>query len=169
MEYKCLLGSKLLQLENCRDEDYVIFVNKKAREINDTYQRSIPFYKTIINYFIMHKTQDSDKHVSLMLYQLSSSFFEDEEYPFNFFNILNHKTVWIKQLKNFMNLEETEKWAMKDEMLHKWFYHILYQYYMIVEDVHFISDLAKADVQKIHDLEMPSSYFYELRNLINSL
>jgi hypothetical protein len=40
---------------------------------------------------------------------------------------------------------------------------------MIKENTHQISDEAKINVQKIHDLEMPSSYFYELRELINSL
>ena len=40
---------------------------------------------------------------------------------------------------------------------------------MIMENAHWISNEAKANVQKIHDLEMPSSYFYELRDLINNL
>jgi hypothetical protein len=40
---------------------------------------------------------------------------------------------------------------------------------MIKENTHQISDEAKINVQKIHDLEMPSSYFYELKDLINSL
>mgnify|MGYP006988383097 CR=1 FL=1 len=68
-----------------------------------------------------------------------------------------------------MNAEKTEEWAFKTNILPKQFYHILYQYYMIIENTHWISDSAKVDVQKIHDLEMPSSYFYELRDLINSL
>jgi hypothetical protein len=54
-------------------------------------------------------------------------------------------------------------------MLPKQFYQLLYQYYMIKENTHWISEEAKAEVQKIHDLEMPSSYFEELRALINSL
>ena len=40
---------------------------------------------------------------------------------------------------------------------------------MITEGVHFISEAAMVDVQKIHDLEMPSSYFYTIRDLINGL
>jgi hypothetical protein len=40
---------------------------------------------------------------------------------------------------------------------------------MIKENTHWISEPAKELVQKIHDLEMPSSYFYELKDLINSL
>jgi hypothetical protein len=40
---------------------------------------------------------------------------------------------------------------------------------MISRNTHWISGLEKAVVQKIHDLEMPSSYFYELKELINTL
>jgi hypothetical protein len=103
------------------------------------------------------------------MYQISVGFHDDENYPFKEFNILEHKEVWIKWLKAYMNAEDTETWATTKDVLPKQFYHILYQYYMITENVHFISDEAKVDVQKIHDLEMPSSYFYELRDKINSL
>ena len=169
MEYKCLFGSKMLQLNNCRDEDWLIFIDKRGKEIKDNKYRSISFYTTILNHFMMGKNAPDDRFKALFVYQLSAPFMNDENYPFNFFNILNYKQVWITQLKAYINLEKTETWATKIETLPKWFYHILYQYYMITENTHFISDEAKAEVQKIHDLEMPSSYFYELRDLINSL
>ena len=169
MEYKCLFGSKLLKLNNPRDDDWAVFVNKKASEINEKGYRSIPFHNNLLNYFMTGKNLKGDAFSSLALYQLSSPFFDDTNYPFNFFNILDHKRVWISQLKNYINLDKIEAWATNTEVLPKRFYHLLYQYYMIVENVHWISDSAKADVQKIHDLEVPASYFYELRNLINSL
>lgn len=169
MEYKCLFGSKMLQLNNCRDEDWLIFIDKKGSEIKDNKHRSISFYTTILNHFMMGKNAPDDRFKALFVYQLSAPFIDDENYPFNFFNILNHKQVWIAQLKGFINLEKTEAWATKTEVLPKWFYHIVYQYQMILENTHFISEEAKVDVQKIHDFEMPSSYFYELRDMINSL
>jgi hypothetical protein len=103
------------------------------------------------------------------LYQLSREFFNDKDYPFNNFNILEHVEIWKEWLKAYMNGKKIEAWATKADTLPKQFYHVLYQYYMITENEHWISDSAKAEVQKIHDLEMPSSYFYELRDLINSL
>jgi hypothetical protein len=103
------------------------------------------------------------------IYQISVGFHDDENYPFKDFNILEHKEVWIKWLKAYMNDKDTEEWALKNDILPKQFYHILYQYNMIKENVHFISDEAKVDVQKIHDLEMPKEYFYELRDKIDSL
>lgn len=169
MEHKYILGSKMLQMANPRDVDEVTFVDKKSWEVRESNKRSISFTKKIIDSFINGNNTTKDPFKSLYLYQQSVGFFTDEAYPFKDFNILDHKQVWGTQLKRYMNHDTTEARALKNELLDKTFYHILYQYYMIKENVHWISDEAKAQVQKIHDLEMPSSYFYELRDLINSL
>ena len=169
MECKYLLGSKMLRLDNCRDEDLVSFVDKRGAEIKSSCERSIPFYKKRLERFMMGKNKPEETYKAVHLYQLSAPFIEDENYPFNFFNILEHKKVWIEQLKGYINLPKTEEWGTRYETLPKQFYHLLYQYYMITEGVHFISEAAMVDVQKIHDLEMPSSYFYTIRDLINGL
>ena len=111
----------------------------------------------------------TDSYKALIFYQLSGGFQEDANYIFKDFNILEHKEVWIAHLKNYMNLPETEQFAFSFDKLHKKFYHILYQYYMITEDTHFISEAAKAEVQKIHDFEEPKEKFFGLKDLINSL
>lgn len=169
MEYKYLFGSKMLKLNNCRDEDWYSFVNKSALAINDSSTKSISAMTHMINCFVLGKNQPDDNIKALILYQVSAPFHDDVKYPFGFFNIFNYKAVWINHLKNYINLDKTERWANAYNVLPKRFYHLLYQYYMIKEDTHWISDEAKIDVQKIHDLEMPSNYFYELRDLINSL
>ena len=159
----------MLRLDNCRDEDWLTFVDKRGADIKSSSERSIPFYTRTLECFMLGKNKADEIFKSLYLYQLSAPFIKDKNYPFHFFNILEHKKVWIEQLKSYMNLKKTEMRATKDEMLPKQFYHILYQYHMITEDAHFISDTAMVDVQKIHDLEMPSSYFYEIKNMINGL
>ena len=169
MVNKYLFGSKMLKLNNNRDEDWLMFVNKRGADIKEKGYRSISCYKTILNHFAIGQNEAKDHFKSLYLYQLSAPFMDDENYPFNFFDIFDHKRLWIAQLKGFINLEKTEIWGTKYEVLPKQFYHLLYQYNMIVENAHFISEEAKINVQKIHDLEMPSSYFYELRDKINSL
>jgi hypothetical protein len=166
---KYLFGSKMLKLENARDEDRISFVDMRGKEIKDYTQRSIPLYKSTIKNFIAGKNVKSDIYRAIHLYQLSAGFNGDDEYPFNDFNILEHKEVWKQWLKAFVNDEKNEGIATKGDYLPKSYYQILYQYNMIIEDTHWISDEAKVNVQKIHDLEMPSSYFYELRDLINSL
>ena len=165
-----LFGSKMLGLTNNRDEDWITFVDKKGKEITMYGERSLPFYRTTLKHFTEGGKYIKD-HIynAVHLYQLSAGFIHGDEYPFNDFDILEHKTVWIQWLKAYMNSEKRTTDLTNKEILPKHFYHILYQYYMIVENAHWISDEAKINVQKIHDLEMPSSYFYELRDLINNL
>lgn len=168
-EYKYLFGSKMLGLGNNRDEDWLIFVDENAKIANEYGYKSIPFYQALINFFTRGKNIKADPFNALFLYQLSAEFIGDVDYPFSSFNILEHTTVWKEWLKVYVNAKKTETWATKIDILPKQFYHLLYQYHMIIENTHWISDEAKTIVQKIHDLEMPSSYFYELRDLINNL
>ena len=168
MEYKCLYGSKLLKLNNCSDEDWVIFTDLPVKQINGIATRKYSFYSKIIDNFTRGRNAKGDAFKALFLYQASKGFHSDPNYVFDF-NILEYKSILANCLKSYINREALEKVTLKSEMLDKKFYHLLYQYYMITENVHFISEPAKAEVQKIHDLEMPSSYFYELRDLINSL
>lgn len=168
MEYKCLYGSKLLKIDNCSDEDWVIFVDTPKKYIGGIATRNYAFYSKVVDNFTKGRNADGDPYKALFLYQMSKGFHEDPEYPFDF-DILQYKPILAKCLQTYMNIPRVEQDAMKTANLSKKFYHLLYQYYMIVEDEHFISDEAKAQVQKIHDLEMPSSYFYDLKNMINSL
>lgn len=159
----------MLKLNNNRDEDWKTFANINTEEAREMKCQSIPFYKEIIGCFIRGAYIFADLYYASFIYQISVGFHDEADYPFKDFNILEHKEVWIKWLKAYMNDKDTEEWALKNDILPKQFYHILYQYNMITENVHFISEEAKVDVQKIHDLEMPSSYFYELKAKINEL
>lgn len=171
MTNKYLLGSKMLKLNDARDEDWIEFVDLKQSEItNICAQRSIPAFRRMLARFGEGKysTYSSTPHIIRTLYQLSREF-HDSNFPFNDFSIFENKQEWIACLKRYMSASENEEYALKNDILPKDFYHILYQYNMIIEDTVWISGKAKVNVQKIHDLEMPSSYFYELRDLINSL
>lgn len=158
----------MLKLNN-RDEDLVTFVDECSKDATAKKCQSIPFYKRIKECFIKGEYINKNPYYALFMYQISVGFHDDADYPFKEFNILEHKEVWIKWLKAYMNAEDTETWATTKDVLPKQFYHILYQYYMITENVHFISEEAKVDVQKIHDFEMPKEYFYTLKDIINSL
>ena len=168
MEYKCLFGSKMLKLDNCSDEDWAVLVDNSRQYINGMPTINYPFYNRLVGSFTKDSNVDGDPYKALFMYQLSKGFHEDSDYPFNF-DILQYKHILAKCLQTYVNSPKVEQSAIKSDTLSKKFYHLLYQYYMITEDVHFISDETKAEVQKIHDLEMPSSYFYELRDLINNL
>lgn len=168
MEYKCLYGSKLLKLDNCSDEDWVIWVDNSRKYVNGMATRNYPFYNRLVGSFTKGRNADGDPYKALFLYQMSKGFHDDPNYPFDF-NVLEYKPILAKCLQTYINKPTVEQEAVKTANLSKKFYHLLYQYYMITEEVHFISAEAKAQVQKIHDLEMPSSFFHELRELINGL
>lgn len=168
MEYKCLYGSKMLKLNNYSDEDWAILVDNSRRYINGMPTMNYPFYNRLVGSFTKGRNADGDPYKALFLYQMSKGFHEDPNYPFDF-NVLEYKPILAKCLQTYINLPRVEQGAKKTPKLSKKFYHLLYQYYMLTEDTHFISAEAKAQVQKIHDLETPSSYFYELRELINGL
>lgn len=170
MNTKYIFGSQLLKLDYPRDGDWVTFVNRSPSALEKKRAvRSIPMHNKLISDFINGKNQPDDIYKTFDFYQLSVGFRNDENYPFKDFNILEHKKVWIDQLKAHINTPEAEQRATKNAYLTKHFYHILYQYHMIKENTHWISDSAKKEVQRLHDLEAPASYFYELRDLINSL
>lgn len=158
----------MLKLDNCSDEDWVVFVDDTRSRVGKIAARNYPFYSRLVDNFKKGRNADGDPYKALFLYQTSKGFHEDAAYPFNF-NILQYKDIWIKCLKTYINKPEVEQSALKSGVLPKKFYHLLYQFVMITEDTHFISDEAKAKVQKIHDCQVPSDYFYELKELINSL
>lgn len=168
MEYKCLFGSKCLGLCNCSDEDWAIITDKSIKYIDGIVTINYPLHNRIIQNFINGRNAEGDAYKALFLYQLSKGFHSDPEYPFDF-NILEYKERWKECLKSYINLPRVEDNAISGEVLSKKYYHLLYQYYMITENAHIISEEAKVNVQKIKDLDMPSSYFYELRDLINNL
>lgn len=172
MLYKYLFGSKMLKLDNPRDEDWLEFVDvPRGTKIDNKEENRhrLGFEKFRVKSFIEGKNMPTDGYKALIFYQLSCGFHEEENYPFNDFNILEHKKVWVEHLKNYINLPKTEQLAMSADNLHKKFYHLLYQYYMITENTHFISDEAREKVQKIHDLEVPNTEFFGLKELINSI
>lgn len=165
-----LFGSKLLRLNNCRDEDWRSFYFGNSPDSHSE-QHSINLDVELerINNFTRKRYIHENPNKALYLYQMSRGFHEKEDdFPI-YFNILNYKDIWVEVLQSYVNSITTENTALRTDILPKKFYHLLYQYHMIREDAHWISDEAKVDVQKIHDFEMPSSYFYELRDLINNL
>ena len=168
-KYTYLVGSKMLGLQNCHDEDWLTFIDEKSSIARESGCHSISFYKNIIRQFKEGQIIHFDYFKALFIYQLSSGFFDDEGYIFKDFNILEHQVVWKKWLKAYVNSEAISNRILKDSRIQKWCYHLLYQYYMIKENTHRLSEEAMSEVQKIHDLERPSSSFEELKALINSL
>ena len=164
---KYLVGSKMLKLDNCRDTDYMYI--KEENEVSDEKGRTVRFQNFIIESFIRTKDIKSDPCKSWLLYQVTTGFHEEDDYPFKF-DIRDYKDQWIKHLQAYLNDADVERrYTERGEILPKEMYHFEYQYHMILENKLWLDGEAKDVVQKIHDLEMPVSYFYELRDKINAL
>lgn len=165
---KYLIGSCFLQLDNCRDEDYLYFGEQKrsvALNLNESYMPK-NFFKWYIEIFKNGNTQASDSFVIFTLYQFSQGWRKD--FPIAF-EIFDFQKQWVDALKKYINLPETEELVKQETFLLKKMYHIVYQYYMIKEQKYLISEEGKKVVQQIHDLTMPAEYFFEIKKLINSL
>jgi hypothetical protein len=150
---KILVGSSLLQLDNCRD------INKIE---------VMGHHYNIIKQFKLGAISTRDFYAAWGLFQLSNGFHDELDYPFADFDIFNYKEIWIKCLVTYFKSLNITKIAQQ-YVLPKYYYQYLYQYYMIKENQHYISAEAKAEVQKIHDLEVPGSYIYRIKELIDSL
>jgi hypothetical protein len=108
---KYLFGSKMLGLSNNRDEDWLTFIEDNTKVAREKSCKSIPFYKAVISNFIRGTHVRQDPYNALYLYQLSTEFREEADYPFGYFNILNHKEVWKEWLKAYINAENIEQKA----------------------------------------------------------
>ena len=145
----------MLNLSNCRDKDHLVTANMSR----------LPGY---IKLFTAGHINPADSYRPTYLYQLSNKYHLESDYPFSDFDIFDYKDVWINCLKSYIN-NLNIIYISKLKTLPKHYYHFVYQYYMIKENQHYISEEAKAEVQKIHDLEVPGSYIYKIKELIDSL
>lgn len=167
MRTKIIIGSACLKLEKQRDLDFLTIDTSIQKPILGKVltKKQVDW---CIKSYLNNSTTGFNPFSVCVLYMLSNGFHEETNYPFKYFNILAHSEIQRLQLQQYMNSYDTER-LKQQAILPKQFYHILYQYYMIIENTHWISEEAKAQVQKIHDYEVPAEYFYELRDLINSL
>ena len=149
-----LVGSKLLKVDS---------IGSDTDELELT-----ALHNQCLFAFCKHFISKDDFYASWGLFQLSNGFHAGPDYELSDFNIFDHKDTWISCLKGYINSIDHDEIASKT-ILPKWYYQYVYQYYMIKENQHYISEEAKAEVQKIHDLEVPGSYIYHIKDLINSL
>lgn len=168
-----LVGSRLLRMDNCGDTDYCYF--SKIRLPKEYKVHKIPMVAKLMQNFPKYlkyrnaKGSTSTMSVSNYYYQYSKCFHPEEDWPITW-DIRDYKEDWIKMLKNHINSEEAITQYIKGKtFIDKKFYNIAYQYFMIRDNTVYLEGESKQIVQKIHDRQMPISYFYEMRELINAL
>lgn len=168
VNYTILIGSKCLKIPNARDVD-TLTVNLISTRSNPGEYIAKKHLDENISMFCKCTADTYNPFSACVLYMLSNGFHESElNYPFRYFNLLNHPDAILHSIQTYLNNYNVVE-LEKNSYLPKQFYHIVYQYYMILENTHWISDEGREIVQKIHDFQMPASYFYELKDLVNNL
>ena len=168
-----LVGSRLLMLDNCRDTDYIYFDGIKQSSGNNCcyIKMNLPHVELILSQMgNPAKTLRSFNFPVCNYYYQFSSCFQPDDFPIKW-DIRDNKEAWKTLLKQHIsNQKAVDKYINPSEGLcKKPLYNIAYQYFMIVDDAVWLSGEHKQIVQKIHDLEMPSDYFYELKEKILAL
>lgn len=174
---KYLIGSKLLNLKNNNDTDYLILVDAsndegfykydKQGDIENHYRTAsmllktlnfeLPIDRTSIKYFVVQYQLDKDIIGQDFPYPHSVL-----EYRSNYIDVLNYiidnQTVGFKKSPR-----------LNDGNCSKGVYHIAYLTFILENNSTALTVDQKAIIQKIHDREMPQSYLDELEEKIRNL
>lgn len=169
MDNKCfLIGSKILNLSNCKDIDYLILDDNKNNIYN---QNNADYrYKTITNIkeTLEFKNDDGRK---LFNYQLDRTINKEfgEFIPYNILDYRNELIKFLKEIASNKMFNFNKRVTTNNGHCSKIIYHIAYNLFILENNSPIITDKQKAIIQKIHDRLMPIEYIDELEKRINNL
>lgn len=169
-----IVGSKMLGLENCHDVDRIYFGDASPNSMGEDHIviANVALIKSILLKFDDPNrfSEDFNRPICVHYFQLSKCFHPEDDYPIDY-DIRDHKDGWKQILKNHITHEEAEKYYILSDsgICRKNLYNIAYQYYMLLDDVVWVTGEHLEIIQKIHDLQMPAEYFYKLREQILAL
>lgn len=172
---KFQVGSSLLGLNNCHDNDFIVIVEGDVEtykqqyfDEKDTFMRSkenldstmlfqLPFNRKTIRWYIVN-------------YQLDKDIIK-QDFPIEY-HILDRRYDYIRMLNWILDNKACNFSKCKylnDGNCSKMIYHIAYLIFILENNSTTITAEQKEIVQKIHDLQMPQSYLDELEEIIRSL
>jgi len=177
---KYQLGSKLLNLDNTRDNDFVILVdgdrdtNYRSKEDGDCFCMS----KAYLDKFINFEEEFDYKTIAIyiVLYQYDKDII-GQNFPIEY-HILDRKNDFIRLLKfirenKLLNLDTEIKISTKENrkfyICSKIQYHIVYNLFIIKNNSVNLTAEQKAIIQKIHDRQMPAEYINTIIQEIDAL
>lgn len=172
MVLKYLIGSKLLNLKNPKDTDYLILSNHSEKLIQNGEEYFIRDRKIFdkILFFQEDPTLTKLSNYTLMLsnYQMDYRIIK-QNFPIHY-NILEHK----KELIHFLDFIIIKKkfnfsYDFKQDVVHKRLYHFAYNLFILQNNNVELTKEQFNIVQKIHDGEMPISYLDEMKSLLEEI
>lgn len=168
------VGSQMLGLSGCNDLDLIYFGEAPHRSVGSDHFiiMDLDQLKDVLlkfdepNRFVRH----FNRPICGYYYQYSKCFHPEADYPINW-DVRDHKEGWKQLLKNHMTHKEAESYYILQDsgVCRKTLYNIAYQYYMLLDNVVWVTGEHLEIIQKIHDLQMPAEYFYKLREQILAL
>ena len=160
-----LIGSKLLNLSNCKDIDYLVLDNNKNNIYN---QNNIDYrYRTITNIKETLKFKNDDGR-KLFNYQLDKTINKEfgEFISYNILDYRNELTRFLKEIVSYKMFNFNKRVTTNNGHCSKMIYHIAYNLFILENNSPIITDEQKAIIQKIHDRLMPIEYLDKLEKRI---
>lgn len=172
---KYLVGSKLLGLSNCKDEDYITLTDgnenvntRKYIDNKDVVVRSVQNVDNCMNFKL--PLNETTARYYIVNYQMDKDII-GQDFPLNY-HILDRRSDYINLL-NWIVDNEACNFVKTKNMNHghcsKLIYHIAYLTFILENNSTSLTAEQKETVQQIHDRAMPMEYLDELEQLIHIL
>ncbi len=172
---KYLVGSKLLGLSNCHDEDYITLVDgnedvnvRKYIDYKDVVVRSVQNVDKCMNFEL--PLNENTARYYIVNYQMDKEII-GQNFPLEY-RILDRRSDYVSLLNwivdnkacNFIKLKN-----MNHGHCSKLIYHIAYLTFILENNSTSLTAEQKETVQQIHDRAMPMEYLDELAEKIRNL
>lgn len=172
---KFLIGSKLLDLINNKDEDYICLTDEEKfrKEFIDN-KEILYMPQNMLLSRLNFQLDDNYGHLRYYLYITSYQYDQNiigQDFPIKY-HYLEHKDQYMKLIDHIIKNKEfnfNKDITADNRCCTKIIYHIAYNIFILKNNSPIITEEQKAIIQKIHDLEMPIDYLDELEKTFKSI
>lgn len=170
---KFLVGSKLLNLDNSRDIDYVVIADKDEWGLHKSpFDYHVWSEQDMLDVFDFN-TQNADyKKLKKLLvaYQYDYRIIQ-QDFPWHFDILLIREKVknFLKFVVATQECNFSRHVCMKRKNCSKLIYHFAYNLFILQNNSVYLTPEQKEIIQKIHDCQMPIEYLDELERMLNEL
>ncbi len=161
------IGSKALGLNNTRDNDYIVIVDK-----NNYYSRILTseYELKLISKDFLLKNLNFETRYAIYNYQYDKQIIGNE-FPIDY-HLMNHKEQLIDFISNTIKSKEmnfNKRITVNNGCCSKLVYHVAWNIFALINNSVILTEEQKDIVQKIHDEEMPIKYIDTLIDLFKNL
>lgn len=172
---KFQVGSRLLGLNNCHDNDFIVIVEgdveiykqqylnekeifiRSKQNLDSTMLFELPFNLKTIRWYIVN-------------YQLDKNII-GQDFPIEY-HVLDRRDDYIRMLNWIVDNKAcnfNKCIYLNNGNCSKMIYHVAYTAFILHNNSTILTKEQKEIIQKIHDLQMPQSYLDDLKDLIKGL